>query len=113
MLPSREGGERELAEVDRPIVLDQHDRLGGPTGFGAIEVVELLEMGHEVAAALGEAGMDDELAGDVIERAQHRHLLGLSRRRDAQVCAGLRPGAGKIGMGQRLAFVAVEKNCSS
>ena len=54
--------------------------------------------------------MDDELAGDVIERAQHRHLLGLSRRRDAQVCSGLRPGAREIGMRQRLAFVAVEKN---
>jgi hypothetical protein len=54
--------------------------------------------------------MDDELARDVIERAQHRHLLGLSWRRDAQVCSGLRPGAREIGMRQRLAFVAVEKN---
>src|ERR1700731_4499543 len=26
---SREGRERELTDVDRPIVLDQHDRLGG------------------------------------------------------------------------------------
>ena len=57
----------------------QHDRLGGP---GAVEVVELLEMGHKVGAALGRADMDDELAHDVIERAQHRHLLGLSWRRD-------------------------------
>src|ERR1700680_3795286 len=32
-------------------------------------------MGHKVGAALGRAGMDDELARDVIERAQHRHLL--------------------------------------
>ena len=107
---SREGRERELTDVDRPIVLDQHDRLGGPTGLGAVEVVELLEMGHKVGAALGRAGMDDELARDVIERAQHRHLLGLSWRRDAQVCSGLRPGAREIGMRQRLAFVAVEKN---
>src|ERR1700692_229315 len=109
---SREGRERELiiTDVDRPIVLDQHDRIGGPTGLGAVEVVELLEMGHKVGAALGRAGMDDELARDVIERAQHRHLLGLSWRRDAQVCSGLRPGAREIGMRQRLAFVAVEKN---
>src|SRR5882757_2076426 len=78
---SREGRERELTDVDRPIVLDQHDRPGGPTGLGAVEVVELLEMGHKVGAALGRAGMDDELARDVIERAQHRHLLGLSWRR--------------------------------
>ena len=31
------------------------------------------------------AGVDDELAGDVIERPQHRHLLSLSRRGHAQV----------------------------
>ena len=67
-------------------------------------------MGHEVGAALAWARVDGELAGDVIERSQHRHLLGLSRRRHAQVGAGLRPGAGEIGMGQRLAFVAVEQN---
>jgi hypothetical protein len=64
-----EAGERELADVDRPIVLDQHDRLGGPAGLGAVEIIELLKMGHEIAAALGGTGMDDELAGDVIERA--------------------------------------------
>ena len=73
-------------------------------------MVELLEMGHEVAAALGGAGMDDEFARDVIERAQHRHLLGLSRRGHTQVRAGLRPRPREIGMRQRLAFVAVEKN---
>jgi hypothetical protein len=54
--------------------------------------------------------MDDELARDVIERPQHRDLLGLPRRRHAQVRPRLRPGAGEIGMGQRLALVAVEKN---
>ena len=73
-----------LADMDRPIVLGQHDRLGRPTGLGAVEVVELLGMGHEVGAAPGGAGMDNELASDVIERSQHRHLLGLSRRGDAQ-----------------------------
>src|SRR5271165_1275700 len=102
--------ERALADVVRPVVLDEHDRLGGPAGFGAVEIVELLEMGHEVDAALGGAGMDGELARDVIERAQHRHLLGLPRRRDAQVRAGLRPGSREIGMRQCLAFVAIEKN---
>ena len=38
-------------------------------------------MGDEIAAALGRAGVDDELARDVIERPQHGDLLGLSRRR--------------------------------
>ena len=70
-------------------------------------------MGHEVGAALARAGVDDKLASDVIERSQHRHLVGLSRRWDAQVGAGLRPGAGEIRMRQRLAFVAVEtRRCS-
>ena len=107
---SGEGGQRELADVDRPIVLDQHDRFGRPPGLRSVEMVELLEMGDEVAAALGGAGMDDELAGDVIERAEHRDLLGLPWRRHAQVGARFRPGSGEIGMGQRLALVAVEKN---
>ena len=67
-------------------------------------------MRHEVAAALGRAGMDDELARDMIERAQHRDLLGLARRRHAQVGAGFRPCSGEIGMRQRLALIAIEKN---
>jgi hypothetical protein len=67
-------------------------------------------MGDEIAAFLGLAGVDDELASEVIERAQDCDLLGLSRRRDAQVGAHLRPGAGEIGMRQRLALVAVEQN---
>jgi hypothetical protein len=82
----------------------------GPTGLRAVVVVELLEMGPEVGAALGGAGMDSELEREVIERAQHRHHLGLSRCRDAQVGAGLPAGARKIGMRQLLLFVAVEKN---
>ena len=73
-------------------------------------MVELFEVGDEVAAALGWAGMNDELARDVIERAQHRDFLGLSRRRHAQIRARLRPCAGEIGMRQRLALVAVEQN---
>ncbi len=61
---SGEGCEREFADMDRPIVLDEHDRLGRPAGYGAVEKIELLEMGHEIAAALGGTGMDDELARD-------------------------------------------------
>src|ERR1019366_10567888 len=53
---------------------------------------------------------DDELAREVIERAQHRHLLGLSRRRHTQIRARFRPRSREIGMRQRLALVAVEKN---
>ena len=105
-----QGGERAFAGVDRTIVLDQHDRLGLSPGLRSKETVELLQMGDEIAAALGRAGMDDELARDVIERPQHRDLLGLPRRRHTQVRPRLRPGAGEIGMRQRLALIAVEKN---
>jgi len=80
-----QGGERAFAGVDRTIVLDQHDRLGLSPGLRSQETVELLQMGDEIAAALGRAGMDDELARDVIERSQHRDLLGLPRRRRPQV----------------------------
>jgi hypothetical protein len=31
--------------------------------------------------------VDDQLSGDVIERAKHRHLLGLAGRRHPQVGA--------------------------
>lgn len=56
----------KLAGMDRPIVLDQHHRLGGLPGLGTIEPVQLLEMRDEVRAALGRAGMHDEPACDVI-----------------------------------------------
>jgi len=111
--PMRSGGEgreRELADMDWAIVLDEHDGLGWLSGLGSVEMVELLEMSHEVAAALGRAGVDDELAGDMIERAEHRHFLSLPRRGHAQVCARPCPGAGKVGMRQRFAFVAIEKD---
>src|ERR1700677_5269682 len=51
-----QGRPRELADVDRPIILDEHDRLGGLARHGAEEPVELLQMRHKVAAAFGRAG---------------------------------------------------------
>lgn len=104
------GGEREFADMDRAIVLDEHDGPGWVSGFWSVETVELFKMSDEVAAALGRAGMNDEVSSDMIKRPQHRHFLGLSRCRHAQVRAGPRPRAGKIGMRQRLAFVAIEKD---
>ena len=80
-----QGGKRAFAGVDRTIVLDQHDWLGLSPGLRPIESVELLEMDDEIAASFGRAGMDSELAADVIGRAQHRGLLGLPGRRHAQV----------------------------
>ena len=74
---------REFAGVDWAIILDEHDRLGGLSRCRTVEPIKLFEMGDEVATALGSAGMQDELAGPGIERAQHRDLLRLSWRGDA------------------------------
>ena len=74
---------RELARVDRAIVLHENHRLGGLAGPGTKEPIELLEMGDEIAAALGRTGVDDELARDVIERPQHPPLPMRGRDRDA------------------------------
>jgi len=65
--------------MDRSIVFDQHNGFDLPAGHGAIESIELLEMRHEICAAFGWTGVDDELARDVIERTQHGHFFGLSR----------------------------------
>jgi len=96
--------------MDRTIVLHQHHFLGWLARLGTMEPIQLFEMGDEVAAALGQTGVHDELAGDVIERAQHRDLLGLARRRHTQIRSDLCPGSGKIGMGQCLALVAIQQN---
>src|ERR1041384_7845279 len=96
--------------MDWAIVQDQDHRFGDWAGLGSVELIELLEMGDEVTAAFGCAGMDNELACHVIERAQHRDLLGLSRRWHTQVVSCLCPGPGEIGMGQRLTLIAIEEN---
>ena len=106
----RKRGTRHLAGVDRPVVLDQHDRLDRLAGPGTISPVELLEVSDEVAATLGRAGMHDEFARGVIDRAKHRHLLGLSRSRDTQIGARPGPDTRQIGVRQRLAFVAIEQD---
>src|SRR6185503_7604635 len=111
--PMGAGGQcrqRELARVDRSIVLDQQHRLDGLSGLRAIQPVDLLEMGDEVAAALGRAGVQDELACDVIERTQHGDLLRLPRRWHTQVRPRLGPGPREIRVRQCLALVAVEQH---
>lgn len=93
MCAGGERRERALAGVDRAIVLDQDDRREGLSGPRTIEPIELLEMGDEIAAALGRAGVDDEFADRVIERAQQRDLLcppGAGTRKSAPVFAQAR-----------------------
>ena len=110
MCPGGEGCAGKSANMDRAVVFDEHDRLGRLPGLGSVEKVELIEMSDEVAAALGRAGMNDELASDMVERAQHRDLLGLPRCRHTQVRAGPRPCVREIRMCQRLAFITIEKD---
>src|SRR5271165_6211474 len=50
-----QGAERAFAGVDRTVVLDQHDWLGLSPGLRSKVTVELLQMGDEIAAALGRA----------------------------------------------------------
>ena len=73
-------------------------------------LVELFQVGDEVTGPLGGARVDEQLARDMIERANHRDLFGLSRSRHAQVGAALGPGARQIRMRQGLAFVAIKQN---
>ena len=110
MLARFEGGKGELADMDRSIVLDQHDRLHGSSGLGAIETVELLQAGDAVAAALGRAGVHDQLAREMIERADHRRLAGLSRRRHAQISAALGPRPRQIRVRRGLTLVAIKQD---
>ncbi len=77
----------DFADMDRPIILDQHDGYCHAPGLGAKEAIELIQMRNEVGAALGPARMHDEPAFYMIERTHHGHLLGLPRRRHAQTGA--------------------------
>jgi len=85
--PGGERRARKLADMDRAIVLDQHDRFDLAPWHGTVEAIELFEMRHEVGAAFGRAGVDDELARHVVERTQHGHFFGLSRGWHAQIGA--------------------------
>ena len=50
-------GVRGLADMDRPVVEHENDRLNGLAGLRAIEMVEPLADGDEIAAALGARGV--------------------------------------------------------
>ena len=95
--------------MDRAVVENKDDGLVRSARAWAIDRVEAAEEGDEVAAALGGAGIDDQLMRGAGERADHRPLLGLPRRLDAQIAAAFGPGAGKIGMGEGFRFVAEQQ----
>src|SRR5712691_40594 len=105
----RKRGARGLADMDRAMVENKDNGLVWPAWAWAIDRVEAAEEGDKVAAALGGAGIDDQLMSGAIERADHRPLLGLPWRLDAQVAAAFGPGASEIGMGERFRLVAEQQ----
>lgn len=54
--------------------------------------------------------LDDKAAGDVIERAHHRHLPGVPWCRHTQIGPAFCPGSRQIRMRQRLALVSEEQD---
>lgn len=99
------------ARVDRAVVQDQHHRPQAlRAGPWPVALVEDLEQCEEVGAALGPAGVDDEIATCPVEHAEQGHLGGLAGRRDAQVGPFLRPGVSQVGMRQRFRFVAKQQH---
>lgn len=105
-----ECGPGEFADVDGTVVQHQHHRFGRLAWSGAIQPIQLFEMADEVAASLGRTAVHDELVRDVIERAQHRHFLRLTRCRHPQIGTRLGPDASEIGVGQRLTLIAIEQD---
>ena len=111
--PMGAGGERglgRLAGMDRAVVEHDDDGSLALAGFGAVAMIEFLQKGDEVGAALGFGGGDDQPVVVPVERAHHRDLSGLAGCLYAEVCAALGPGTGEIGVGQRLALVGKQQD---
>ena len=51
-----ERGQGDFADMDRPMILDQHDGSRHAPGLGTKEAIKLLQMRNEIGAALGPAG---------------------------------------------------------
>ena len=108
--PLGECGYGCLAGVDGTVIEDKAHRLDAPAGLGAVAAVEGLQKRDEVGAALGAAGLNDQLASGPVEHAEQGHLGGLSRRRDAQIGSALGPDMGQIGMGERFGLIPEQEH---
>ena len=69
---------------------------------GPVDRVEAAQEADEVAAVLGRAGTDDQLARGEIEGTDHGSFAGLPRRLDPQIASPLGPSAIEVGMGKGL-----------
>ena len=104
-----QSGPRGFAGMDRTVIEHQDDRFVLSRRARPVARIKAVEEGDEITAALGGAGIDDQRAGGAIKGADHRPLLRLARRLDAQIAAALGPGAGEIGMSECLRFVAEQQ----
>jgi hypothetical protein len=104
-----QSGPRGFAGMDRTVIEHQDDRFVLSRRVRPIARFKTTEEGDEIAAALGGAGVDDQLAGGAIKGADHRPLLGLPRCLDPQIAAAFGPGPGEIGMGECLRFVTEQQ----
>ncbi len=95
--------------MDGTVIEHQDDRFVLLSRARPVARIEAAEESAEIAAALGGAGIDDQLAGGAVKGADHRPLAGLPRRLDPQIAAAFGPGAGEIGMGECLRFVAEQQ----
>ena len=93
----------------RTIILDQHDRIGVSPERPSKETVELLQIGDEIAAALGRAGMDDEFARDSDRSTPASRPSWPAPAPAPASLPPTSPRRGEVGMRQRLALIAVEK----
>ena len=109
MVARRERGPCRLAGVDRPVVENDDGGFGVCSGPWAITDIERFQMRDEIGAALSARSRDDQLAAQPVESAHHGDLLRLSRRGHAQIGSAFGPGAGEIGMRQRLALVGEQQ----
>ena len=104
-----ERGQRRLAGVNRPVVEDDPDGLAGFSRSGAVTAVEPFEKRHDIGAAFGSRGLDDEFAGGEIERPDHGDLLRPARRLDPEIGAALGPGTRQVRMGKGLRFIGEQQ----
>ena len=96
--------------MDRAVVENEDHGFLLAAWAGPVDRVEAAEGGDEVAAALGRAGIDDQLAGGEIEKADHRPLARLAGRLYPQIRSPLGPGASEIGVGESLRLVAEQQD---
>jgi hypothetical protein len=107
--PCRQGCRGCLAGMDRTVVENQHGWLAHRAWPGAVEAIDLLQQRDEVRAALGPAGVYDQLTSGPVEYAKHRDFGGLSGGWHSQVGPSPGPDVSEVGVCQSLRFIAEQQ----